>query len=202
MDGVSPFLPSDSLFTHPSASVPFISRDRCAARCERSRHMPQLHHTGVWSVSSPLHDLLQALPISAHRVTQTKPCVTPKPPHCGLCWTPEPCPHSAGALHLRNSPEPQKACLILPFHRTLFFFPSSMGFPSIVPVPPPRGYPILWAMAYMTVRFCFPVIGLFHTSCYPGKGDTGCAEWMAGQWEKQMCQLRDLEQSGSELKRK
>lgn len=25
---------------------------------------------------------------------------------------------------------------------------------------------------------------------------------MAGQWEKQMCQLRDLEQSGPELKRR
>lgn len=164
-------------------------------------HATAASHRGL-VYNQPLHALLQALPISAHRITHTRPCVTPKPHICGHCWTPEPCPHSAGALHLGNSPELQKACLILPFHRALFSSPSSVGFPSIVPVPSPCGYPMLWAMVCMTIRFCFPVIGLFHASHYPGKGDTGCADWMAGQWEKQMCQLRDWEQSGPELKRR
>lgn len=116
---------------------------------------------GVWSVISPLHALLQALPIS-HTESPTPDLVSPLNPHiCGHCWTPKPCPHSAGALHLGNSPEPQKASSILPFHRDLFSSPSSVGFPSIVPVSLPRGYPMLWAMACTTIRFRFPVIGLF-----------------------------------------
>lgn len=61
-----------------------------------------------------------------------------------------------------------------------FSSPSRVGFPSNVPVPSPCGYPMLWAMVCMTIRFCFPVIGLFHSRHYPGKGDTGCSDWMAG----------------------
>lgn len=74
---MSPYLPLYSLFSHSLLSIFFISWGRHTAKIEEQSRF-QLHPRGVSSVIPPLQTLLQATPISAHRVTKTRPCASPQ----------------------------------------------------------------------------------------------------------------------------